>query len=205
MMPSSLPSMVTGEERRPRSLTKRKNLPTMMKPTSVRRPKIGISSHRTMMPSSLPSMVTGSNLMTGKLTMNLRTRVARLVVLLRAATAGHGNPAAKKGGRVEISKLDAEEKAQEVLLRMETAAREDREFYLAKKPAIHKIKLLDWAVARLRNRLYQAAFLEFNLCGVLEQWLQPLPDKSLCNSTIRRKIYAVLGTLQIEQQHLVNC
>ncbi|WVZ15019.1 hypothetical protein V8G54_012585 [Vigna mungo] len=74
------------------------------------------------------------------------------------------------------------------------------------KPAINKFKILSLFTDILSEK--QQEFLDNGLLTVLKNWLEPLPDGSLPNLTIRTKILKILNDIDLEhrnrREHLKN-
>eukprot|EP00941_MAST-03F_sp_MAST-3F-sp1_P002900 g2900.t1 len=113
----------------------------------------------------------------------------------------------KKRSRIKKKKLTEEEKedvAKRILYKLEEAADRDMEALKSKQPGTNKIKALKWALAALGRRENQETLLSFNLCGVLEKWITPLPDGSLPSLDVRCRMYTLLASLPINKEHLTN-
>lgn len=112
----------------------------------------------------------------------------------------------KKRQKLEdlISQADKEDRARDVVSSMRHAADADLEAIKNNKPAFHKLQILKDIMYYLQQKVYQEAYLNCDLCGAIESWLQPLPNNQLCNKNIRQNFYKLLEVLPIEEKHLIE-
>lgn len=87
---------------------------------------------------------------------------------------------------------------EQFMARLEVAAEEDAELNRQSKPAINKLKMLPALTSVLSKRQLQQEFLDRGVLSVLKNWLEPLPDGSLPNMTIRTALLKVLTDLPID-------
>lgn len=83
------------------------------------------------------------------------------------------------------------------IARLKVAAEEDTELNRQRMPAIKKLRLLP-ALTRVVKRPLHGDFLDRGLLSVLKNWLEPLPDQSLPNATIRTALLDILTDLSID-------
>ncbi|BAT81457.1 hypothetical protein VIGAN_03118100 [Vigna angularis var. angularis] len=93
-----------------------------------------------------------------------------------------------------------------VMIEFKVAAKEDCDLNRQEKPAINKLKKLSLFTDVLSEK--QQEFLDNGLLTVLKNWLEPLPDGSLPNLTIRTKVLKILNDMDLEhhdkREHLKN-
>lgn len=106
--------------------------------------------------------------------------------------------------KVVHTEEEMEEIAKRILYRLEETADNDLTEVKASRPGTHKIKALKWALAAIGRKENQETLLSFNLCGVLEKWLSPLPDGSLPSLDVRTRLYKLIRKLPISKEHLTN-
>ncbi|KAH7298173.1 hypothetical protein KP509_25G030500 [Ceratopteris richardii] len=87
---------------------------------------------------------------------------------------------------------------EQFMARLEVAAEEDAELNRQSKPAINKLELLPSLINVLSKRQLQQEFLDRGVLSVLKNWLEPLPDGSLPNMTIRSALLKILTQLPID-------
>lgn len=87
---------------------------------------------------------------------------------------------------------------EQFMARLEVAAEEDAELNRRSKPAINKLELLPSLLNVLSKRQLQQEFLDRGVLSVLKNWLEPLPDGSLPNMTIRSALLKLLTELPID-------
>ncbi|KAK8662173.1 hypothetical protein V6N13_091760 [Hibiscus sabdariffa] len=74
---------------------------------------------------------------------------------------------------------------EKVMALMEVAAEEDIEFNRQNKPAIKKIQTLPLLTDFLSKKHLQQEFMDRGVLSLFKIWLEPLPDGSLPNATVR--------------------
>lgn len=72
------------------------------------------------------------------------------------------------------------------------------------KPATKKLENIDFFTQTLLNKKYQETLLDENILSVVKMWLEPLPDKSLPNISIRKKLLETLKVLNVDKSHLLE-
>ncbi|MBA0749817.1 hypothetical protein Gogos_003703, partial [Gossypium gossypioides] len=81
---------------------------------------------------------------------------------------------------------------EKVMAQMEIAATDDIELNIQNKPAIRKIQMLPLLTDFLSKKKLQQEFLDHGVLTLLKSWLDPLPDGSLPNATLRSSILNIL-------------
>ncbi|KAB2063241.1 hypothetical protein ES319_A10G203200v1 [Gossypium barbadense] len=81
---------------------------------------------------------------------------------------------------------------EKAMAQMEIAATEDIELNIQNKPAIRKIQMLPLLTDFLSKKKLQQEFLGHGVLTLLKSWLEPLPDGSLPNATLRSSILNIL-------------
>ena len=92
----------------------------------------------------------------------------------------------KKKAQKKMSEL--EDDAKPFLARMEQAADEDEEAVAQKRPALKKLAMLSEVCDTLAKRDMQRPLLENDLLSVCKRWIQPLPNGTLGNVTVRQRL-----------------
>ncbi|CAM9661520.1 unnamed protein product, partial [Discosporangium mesarthrocarpum] len=91
---------------------------------------------------------------------------------------------------------------QEFLFKMNSAAEDDEAAVRDGRPALNKLKLRELVKSTLAKKDLQESFLEFDLLGVVKRWLQPYPNGSLPNITVRKDMLAMVSLLPVQIDHL---
>eukprot|EP00249_Psilotum_nudum_P012323 c23720_g1_i1 orf=112-1608(+) len=107
-------------------------------------------------------------------------------------------PGKKKNRKLERTAEETAMLVEQFMARLEVAAEEDAELNRLSKPAINKLKMLPVLMNVLSKRQLQQEFLDRGVLSVLKNWLEPLPDGSLPNITIRTKLLKILTDLPID-------
>src|SRR5690242_20016386 len=112
----------------------------------------------------------------------------------------------KRRRKVEEDMQQAAKLVEHFILQMDGAAEEDDQANRDKRPAIHKLKMLQSVDIQLRKyspsgitlshhnsrKHVQNAFIENSGLASLAKWLKPLPDGSLPNVKIRSTLLELL-------------
>ena len=101
----------------------------------------------------------------------------------------------KKKKKVARTPEDSLNAAQEFVQRMENAADEDELAIKEKRPGMKKLQLLPEAVDMMTNREMIRPLLETDVLTAVKRWIQPLPDGSLGNVTVRHKMLDVIAKM----------
>ena len=103
----------------------------------------------------------------------------------------------KRRGR-EQSVQDIQATVESFLARMEAAAEGDMDANAQNKPAIQKLRMLPDVQEMLSNQNVHNEFLDGGLLGVFKAWIEPMPDGSLPNITVRSAVLKLLAQLPID-------
>ncbi|GJQ14258.1 hypothetical protein GpartN1_g6049.t1 [Galdieria partita] len=93
---------------------------------------------------------------------------------------------------------DLTEEVDNFLRRMMKAADDDLLALKVGKPATNKLKLVEEVEKNLRRVEYRELFLEQGLLSVLKRWLDPLPDGSLPNASLRSRLLKILDEFPVD-------
>eukprot|EP01041_Mallomonas_annulata_P005900 gene5900-11910_t len=108
----------------------------------------------------------------------------------------------KKRKSEDLSEQHKTEIAQDLLFKMESAARDDLDLYRQGKPAINKLNMLK-KVQRLSGvKGLQMTLLDFDFLGALKAWIEPRDKKTLPGLTIRSAVYELLRLMPCQGDHL---
>lgn len=95
-------------------------------------------------------------------------------------------------------------KAEEFVAKMELAAEEDELAIKEKRPGLKKLQMLDEAVAVMTNREMVRPLLESDVLMAVKRWIQPLPNGSLGNVTVRQKMISVVAAMGTGEDHGID-
>jgi transcription factor SPN1 len=101
--------------------------------------------------------------------------------------------ARKKKETKKLPELEVE--ATEFLREMDAAADADEECIANRKPATKKLALLPQVLETLAKKDMQRPLLDLDLLTVTKRWVQPLPNGSLGNVTLRKAIFESISTM----------
>ncbi|KAF5205331.1 Transcription factor iws1 [Thalictrum thalictroides] len=85
-----------------------------------------------------------------------------------------------------------------VIAMLEVATEEDAQLNRQCKPAVNKLKNLPLLTEVLLKKHLQEEFLDHDVLGLLKSWLEPLPDGSLPNVSVRTAILEILSDYPID-------
>jgi transcription factor SPN1 len=88
---------------------------------------------------------------------------------------------------------EMEDEVKNFLTRMEMAAEDDEQSIAEKKPAMKKLAMLNEVCEMLTKRTMQRMLLDFDLLTVCKRWIQPLPNGTLGNVTVRQRLLEVIS------------
>jgi hypothetical protein len=95
-------------------------------------------------------------------------------------------PKKKKG--TNLSDAECSTIAHDLAKKMQLAVEEDNANNLKKLPALKKYLLVEEVSRQLRRTAISSVFIENGGCGLLGQWLEPLPDGTFPNLTVVQEI-----------------
>ena len=101
----------------------------------------------------------------------------------------------KKKRREKKSFPEVEEECKAFLGRMEAAAEEDETAVSQRRPALQKLGMLSEVVDMLTRRDMQRMLLDLDLLIVCRRWIQPLPNGTLGNVTVRQKLLEAIANM----------
>ena len=104
----------------------------------------------------------------------------------------------KKRQGHEQSQQDMQATVENFLARMEAAAEGDMDANQNNKPAIQKLRMLPDVLDMLSSQNVHNEFLDGGLLGVFKAWIEPMPDGSLPNITVRSAVLKLLAQLPID-------
>ena len=107
--------------------------------------------------------------------------------------------------KAKVKELDEAEKqriATEFLKAMGAAAMKDDQLYADRQPAMTKLNMLKKVQDMVGVRTMQSTLLDYDVLGVLSDWVAPKPDNSLPSHTIRAAVYEMLKILPSQADHL---
>ena len=104
----------------------------------------------------------------------------------------------KKRRQHEQTLQDIQATVESFLARMEAAAEADMDANTKGKPAIQKLRMLPDVQDILSNQNVHNEFLDGGLLGVFKAWIEPMPDGSLPNITVRSAVLKLLAQLPID-------
>ena len=101
----------------------------------------------------------------------------------------------KRKKRQKKSFTEVEDQCKEFLGRMEMAAENDEQAVSERRPALEKLSMLNEVVDTLTRRDMQRMLLDLDLLIVCRRWIQPLPNGTLGNVTVRQKLLTAIGNM----------
>lgn len=101
----------------------------------------------------------------------------------------------KKGSN--LTDAECQTIAQELATKMQRAVEDDNANNLKKMPALKKYLLVEEVSRQLRRSAISNVFIENGGCGLLGQWLEPLPDGTFPNLTVVQEVLATIDLLSI--------
>jgi transcription factor SPN1 len=104
----------------------------------------------------------------------------------------------KKKKKVKKGEQQLMVEAGEFLAKMEQAAIDDEAAIKQKKPGLNKLRMLPEVLAEISKVDMHRAYLESDFLKIAKRWIQPLPDGSLGNITVRQKLLATIAKMSGE-------
>jgi transcription factor SPN1 len=98
----------------------------------------------------------------------------------------------KKKKRAAKKPSEWEDEAKPFLARMEQAADEDEEAVAQKRPALKKLAMLHEVCETFAKKDMQRAMLDLDLLSICRRWIQPLPNGTLGNVTVRQRLFQAI-------------
>lgn len=101
----------------------------------------------------------------------------------------------KKKKRDKKNLSEVEEEAKHFLHRMDVAADEDEAAIAERRPATQKLSMLNEVCDMLKRRDMQRLLLDLQLLKVCKRWIQPLPNGTLGNITVRQRLLDAISKM----------
>jgi transcription factor SPN1 len=109
----------------------------------------------------------------------------------------------KRNRSQKLPDKQVQDMTQRLIEVMEVAAKEDRQAMAQHRPATQKLKRLTEVLDLLKSKHLQGALVDNGqVLGLIKQWLQPLPDKSLPLFAVRTPLIDYLLTARVEVHRL---
>jgi transcription factor SPN1 len=105
----------------------------------------------------------------------------------------------KKKKRTAKKLSDLEEEAKDFIAKMEQAADDDDLAIRERRPGTKKLAMLPEVLDMLARRDLMRILLDLELLSVCKRWVQPLPNGSLGNVTVRQQLLDAIGKMTGEQ------
>lgn len=105
----------------------------------------------------------------------------------------------KKKKRAQKKLSELEEEAKEFLSKMERAAEEDDLAIRERRPATRKLAMLPEVLDMLARRDMMRLLLDFEVLTICKRWIQPLPNGSLGNVTVRQQLLDAISKMTGDQ------
>lgn len=98
--------------------------------------------------------------------------------------------------------LDGRTYVDTLLREIRDAADEDEELNKRGLPATRKLEAVDRVCEKLLYKKAHEELLERGVLKYLKRWLEPLPDKSFPNNTVKKKVLRILSHFAVDREHL---
>jgi transcription factor SPN1 len=110
----------------------------------------------------------------------------------------------KKKKRDKKNLTEVEEEAKHFIHQMELAADEDETAVAERRPATKKLTILNEVCDMLKRRDMQRLLLDLQLLKVCKRWIQPLPNGTLGNITVRQRLLDAISKMTGETGITLN-
>ena len=110
----------------------------------------------------------------------------------------------KKKKKVVKSFEDLRVTAEEFVAKMEYTADEDALAIKERRPGLKKLQMLQETVSMLTNREMIRPLLECDVLSAIKRWIQPLPNGSLGNVTVRQSLIGVVSRMGTGEEHGID-
>jgi len=104
----------------------------------------------------------------------------------------------KKKKKEKRSFSEMEDEAKLFLGKMEQAADEDDAKIAQREPALHKLSLLNEVCDMLTRKDMQRMLLDLDVLVICKRWIQPLPNGTLGNVTVRQRLLHAVANMNGE-------
>mmetsp|Transcript_19425 Transcript_19425/g.26668 ORF Transcript_19425/g.26668 Transcript_19425/m.26668 type:complete len:465 (-) Transcript_19425:164-1558(-) len=101
----------------------------------------------------------------------------------------------KRKKKASLKPSEMEDVARAFLKRMATAADEDDTAIQERRPATKKLAMLPEVIEMLTKRDMIRALLDFELLMMVKRWIQPLPNGTLGNVTVRQQLLDAIAKI----------
>jgi transcription factor SPN1 len=101
----------------------------------------------------------------------------------------------KKIKREKKNPTEVEDEVKHFLNTMELAADEDDTAIAERRPATKKLSMLNDVCDMMKRRDIQRLLLDFHLLKVCKRWIQPLPNGTLGNITVRQRLLDAISNM----------
>lgn len=118
----------------------------------------------------------------------------------RKASRKSQRPSKKKSGDTQEDTTDAFLAG--LVQGMKKAVADDNRSNEENRPAVEKIKMLDTIYGVLINKKHQQGLMDNDVLTAIRMWLEPLPDRSLPNSKVRKGMLDALMHMKVDVDHL---
>jgi hypothetical protein len=108
----------------------------------------------------------------------------------------------KKPKKNEVSETDKQRIATDLLKKMDAACKKDDACFLKAEPAVNKLNLLKRVEDMVSLQVMQGTLLDYDILGVLSEWLAVKSDNTLPSHTVRVAVYKMLDKLPCQNEHL---
>jgi transcription factor SPN1 len=108
----------------------------------------------------------------------------------------------KRPKETAMSESEKAQIATDLMTRMDAACRLDEELYRRGEPAIHKLSLLPVVQRIVGIKPLQMTLLDYDLLGVLKDWIEPHDARTLPSLAVRTAVYHLLLQLPCQSEHL---
>ena len=104
----------------------------------------------------------------------------------------------KRKKKIPKKLTELEDEAREFISKMENAADDDVQAVKARRPAVKKLRMLGDVTEMLTKRDMQRSLLDHDILSSVKRWIQPLPNGSLGNVTVRQRLIESIGNMSGE-------
>lgn len=110
----------------------------------------------------------------------------------------------KKVKKDEMNVEDVVETSRALRKRMRDILEKDNRSNREGRPAVEKMRHVDDVCNMLISRVYQECLLDEGILGEVKGWLEPLPDRSMPNVKVRKRLLDALKNMRIHKEHLIS-
>lgn len=110
----------------------------------------------------------------------------------------------KRQKKADVDVREVLAAAKHLQKRMQSILEKDNGNNLAGKPAVEKIQHVDDVSNMLMNRALQECLLDEGILNEIKGWLEPLPDRSMPNPKVKKRLLDALKNMRIRKEHLLS-